>query len=109
MGLDATAAILGGIAQRAGLAPNCELRRTDNGELEVNVEARKFTRGPATGWFLYNWDRYAKTFRLKSPALAVPGAQLTDPSGERRFAVKDGEATITLPPMGRQILVSERP
>lgn len=106
MGDYAIASVLGGIAERAGLRRHSELTRADNGELEVNVEARKFRNGKLTGWVLYNWDRYAKTFRFHAPEIGADRVALIDPLTARVVPLTHGEVRITLPAAGRQILVS---
>lgn len=102
----ALASLLGGMLERAGQKPLAALNRTDNNELEVNVELRKFANGEVTGWFLYNWDDYAKTFTFRAPELAVPGSALVDALNRTRLPVTDGSARIELPATGKRILIS---
>lgn len=102
----ALASVLGGILGRAGIRPAAELARADNGELEVNVELRKFSNGGLTGWFLYNWDAYAKTFTFRAPEFAAGDVALADPLGHFRIAITNGAAGLTIPGTGKRILVS---
>lgn len=97
--------LLGGLLRENRLKPEAELIRTDNGELEVNVEIHRFSAGKLTGYFLYNWDNYPKTFVFKSAALANGGA-LVDPLNNLAFDVNRGAATLWLPSGTKRVLVA---
>lgn len=102
----ALASVLGGILDRAGIRPAAELARADNGELEVNVELRKFSNGQLTGWFLYNWDAYAKNFTFRAPELAAGDIALADPLGHLQISITNGTAGLSIPSTGKRILLA---
>ncbi|XHR30938.1 MAG: beta-galactosidase trimerization domain-containing protein [Chthoniobacteraceae bacterium] len=101
MGDYALTSLVGGILSQNGITPLCRLMRTDNGELEVNVEAHTFHATGLTGIFLYNWDSYPKEFTLD---IAEPA--LVDPLNHLAFPVQKGKSTLWLPPQGKRVLVA---
>ncbi len=105
------ASVLSGILGRVGVPRLAEVVRTESpvgtvgAELEPNIEVRKFANPRETGYFLFNWDGYAKTVRFRSPETRGLNASVRDPLAKKTLALKDGYVTVSIPSNGKRILV----